>query len=120
MPGLINNLRKFSSDEELRTASSGKVPHQGLVRSATELREEQLKDPEIQKILESFSNTNYEEQVPQGTNRGYMMTQGVLYRYDKDDDENAQLVIPTYEREEILKTDHDAPTAGHYGVDKTS
>ncbi|GFX56024.1 hypothetical protein TNCV_1953441 [Trichonephila clavipes] len=33
--------------------------------------------------------------------------------------EEAQLVVPTHEREKILKLHHDVPTAAHYGADGT-
>ncbi|GFW73100.1 protein NYNRIN [Trichonephila clavipes] len=48
------------------------------------------------------------------------MNQGVLYRYSPHAEvEEAQLVVPTHEREKILKLHHDAPTAAHYGADGT-
>ncbi|GFW78367.1 pro-Pol polyprotein [Trichonephila clavipes] len=48
------------------------------------------------------------------------MNQGVLYRYSPHVEvEEAQLVVPTHEREKILKLHHDAPTAAHYGADGT-
>ena len=44
------------------------------------------------------------------------MNLGVLYRYATDSEsEEAQLVVPTQERERVLREYHDAPTAGHYG-----
>ncbi|GFX63022.1 transposon Ty3-I Gag-Pol polyprotein [Trichonephila clavipes] len=47
------------------------------------------------------------------------MNQGVLYRYSPHAEvEEAQLVVPTHEREKILKLHHDAPTAAHYGADE--
>ncbi|GFX44792.1 pro-Pol polyprotein [Trichonephila clavipes] len=48
------------------------------------------------------------------------MNQGVLYRYSPHAEvEEAQLVIPTHEREKILKLHHDAPITAHYGADGT-
>ncbi|GFT06785.1 transposon Ty3-I Gag-Pol polyprotein [Trichonephila clavipes] len=48
------------------------------------------------------------------------MNQGVLYRYSPHAEvEEAQLVVPTHDREKILKLHHDAPTAAHYGADGT-
>lgn len=48
------------------------------------------------------------------------MNQGVLYHYLQDDVEEARLVVvPTHEVNIILKTCHDSPTAGHYGVTHT-
>ena len=48
------------------------------------------------------------------------MNQGILYRYSPEcEEEEAQLVVPTQERERILQEYHDAPTAGHYGIENT-
>ncbi|GFW08954.1 transposon Ty3-I Gag-Pol polyprotein [Trichonephila clavipes] len=44
------------------------------------------------------------------------MNQGILFRYSPiSESEEAQLVVPIHERQEILKIYHDAPKAGHYG-----
>ncbi|GFT18665.1 integrase_H2C2 domain-containing protein [Trichonephila clavipes] len=49
------------------------------------------------------------------TERGFLMHQGVLYRYVPDaDSAEAQLVIPTAERELIMERHHNDPMAGHY------
>jgi hypothetical protein len=49
-----------------------------------------------------------------------LLTHGVLYRYSADDDnEEAQLVVPKQERDNILREFHDMPTAEHYGTDHT-
>lgn len=48
------------------------------------------------------------------------MTQGVLYRYSHDEDnEEPQLVIPESLRKEIMVECHDKATAGHGGIDRT-
>ncbi|GBL66481.1 hypothetical protein AVEN_105665-1 [Araneus ventricosus] len=48
------------------------------------------------------------------------MNQGVLYRYSHDSEsEEAQLVVPSHERDKILKEHHDSPNAAHYGLDGT-
>lgn len=54
------------------------------------------------------------------SNRGYTINQGVLYIYFLDDimDETRYLV-PTVEREELVKHFHDKVTCGHYGIDNT-
>ncbi|GBL91391.1 hypothetical protein AVEN_199232-1 [Araneus ventricosus] len=52
--------------------------------------------------------------------RGYLMNQGVLYRYFHDSEsEEAQLVDPSHERGKILKEHHDSPNVAHYGSDGT-
>ncbi|GFT43623.1 hypothetical protein TNCV_3362531 [Trichonephila clavipes] len=40
-------------------------------------------------------------------------------KYSPESEEEAQLVVPAQERERILQEYHDAPTAGHYGVENT-
>ena len=89
-------------------------------RPASELRTEQLKDPELKKIIDSFEDVNKGVDFANWTGRGYVMNQGVLYRYSPHSEvEEAQLVVPSHERENILKLHHDDPTAGHYGADGT-
>ncbi|GFX66889.1 retrovirus-related Pol polyprotein from transposon 297 [Trichonephila clavipes] len=89
-------------------------------RTANELRTEQLKDLELKKIIDCFENPNKGVDFANWTGRGYVMNQGVLYRYSPHAEvEDAQLVVPTHEREKILKLHHDTPTAAHYGADGT-
>ncbi|GFV13977.1 insulin receptor [Trichonephila clavipes] len=89
-------------------------------RTANQLRTEQLKDLELKKIIDCFENPNKGVDFANWTGRGYVMNQGVLYRYSPHAEvEEAQLVVPTHEREKILKLHHDAPTAAHYGADGT-
>ncbi|GFX42992.1 transposon Tf2-9 polyprotein [Trichonephila clavipes] len=89
-------------------------------RTANELRTEQLKDLELKKIVDCFENPNKGVDFANWTGRGYVMNQGVLYGYSPHAEvEEAQLVVPTHEREKILKLHHDAPTAAHYGADGT-
>ncbi|GFU15265.1 retrovirus-related Pol polyprotein from transposon 412 [Trichonephila clavipes] len=48
------------------------------------------------------------------------MNQRILFRYSPtSESEEAQLVVPIHERQDILKIHHDAPNAGHYGADGT-
>ena len=54
------------------------------------------------------------------TDRGYVMFSGVLYRYSTDaDTDHPQLVVPKSKVPEVLRENHDLPTSGHYGVEKT-
>ncbi|GBN22732.1 Transposon Tf2-9 polyprotein [Araneus ventricosus] len=86
-------------------------------RTAGELRTEQLKDLEL-KIIDCFDDINKSVDFANWTERGYVLNQGVLYRYSPHSEvEEAQLVVPSHEREKILKLHHDAPTASHYGAD---
>lgn len=89
-------------------------PKQG----AAEIRTAQLEDTDIKNIIDSFEADD--ENVLRHTNRGYLLLDGVLYRYCSDQDsELGQLVVPKSMRENILKRFHDDPMAGHYGIDKT-
>ncbi|XP_061724302.1 uncharacterized protein LOC133530409 [Cydia pomonella] len=88
-------------------------------KNPAELRREQLADPEVEKIVKEVEGSN-EVASRRWTERGYLMEQGVLYRYNPDSDsETPQLVIPISLRAEILKECHDSPVAGHPGVDRT-
>ena len=89
-------------------------------RKPSDLRAEQLKDDELKKIIQSFEDTEKGVDYTNWTERGYIMNQGVLYRYSPtSESEEAQLVIPSHEREKILKEYHDSLTAGHYGAEGT-
>lgn len=54
------------------------------------------------------------------TERGYLLHNGVLYRYGPDNDcDDPQLVIPKERVNEILRECHNSPLAGHNGADRT-
>ena len=83
------------------------------------LRNKQLEGPELKKIIDDYEHGTPEE-TERWSVRGYIMDQGVLYRYTPDDDnDEAQFVIPASQRIEVIQKYHDAPTAGHYKVDHT-
>ncbi|UYV72093.1 hypothetical protein LAZ67_9001794 [Cordylochernes scorpioides] len=89
-------------------------------RSPKTIRESQLQDENLKKIISSFEATPKTEEFANWTERGFLMNQGVLYRYVPDSDsEEAQLVIPTHERDMVMNYHHDNPTAGHYGEEGT-
>ncbi|GFV84625.1 transposon Tf2-6 polyprotein [Trichonephila clavipes] len=84
------------------------------------VREEQLKDDELKKIIECFENNEKSVNFANWLERGYLMNQGILFRYSPtSESEEAQLVVPIHERQGILKIHHDAPNAGHYRADGT-
>lgn len=88
-------------------------------RGAKDLREEQLSDPEVLKIIRCFEEPDHPDR-PNYSARGYVMLDGVLYRYaDDDTTDEAQLVVPEGARDRVLRDHHDAPTAGHNGVEGT-
>ena len=81
--------------------------------------EAQLKDPNRKSIIEAFEATRSYDFI-RHTARGYIMPDGVLYRYSPETNlEEPRLVVPSQERENILREYHDAATAGHYGVERT-
>lgn len=91
-------------------------------RGANDIREQQLKDEDLAKIINVFESNSQNEEFTRYTTRGYFMNQGVLYRYNQsadEDSEDALLVVPQHEVQRILTEYHDAPTAGHYGVQRT-
>ncbi|GFX86102.1 transposon Tf2-8 polyprotein [Trichonephila clavipes] len=89
-------------------------------RKSSDIRKGQLEDEELKKIIDCFESMDKDENFANYTSRGYLMNQGILYRYSPEsEEEEAQLVVPAQERERILQEYHDAPTAGHYGVENT-
>ncbi|GFT39939.1 retrovirus-related Pol polyprotein from transposon 297 [Trichonephila clavipes] len=89
-------------------------------RSPKEVRQEQKKDDELKKIIECFKNNEKSVNFANWLERGYLMNQGILFRYSPTSkSEEAQLVMPIHERQDILKIHHDAPKAGHYGANGT-
>ncbi|GFV32294.1 transposon Tf2-9 polyprotein [Trichonephila clavipes] len=89
-------------------------------RSCKDMREAQLKDDSLKKIIDSFESPLKTEEYANWTERGFLMNQGVLYRYVPDAaSAEAQLVIPTAERELIMERHHNDPMAGHYGEEGT-
>ncbi|UYV76601.1 hypothetical protein LAZ67_14001425, partial [Cordylochernes scorpioides] len=74
---------------------------------------EQRKDPKICKLIE-------ETEIFGAESKGYEMLKGTLYKNNFDPLGNQHLlVIPKHLRLELLKSLHDAPTAGHLGFSKT-
>lgn len=89
-------------------------------RGSGATREQQLKDDDLGTIIKALESTADEDAVKKWTTRGYFLNDSVLYRYAPNvDSEEAQLVVPTHERKEILRSYHDDPTAGHYGIQHT-
>ncbi|KAL0832527.1 hypothetical protein ABMA28_000738 [Loxostege sticticalis] len=91
------------------------MPH----RSTREIRQEQMKDKNLQRIIEALEGENVENGI-YWSNKGYCMNNGLLYRLHPDaDTDDAQLLVPEHEWANILGAYHDDPLAGHYGADKT-
>lgn len=89
-------------------------------RKPGDIRENQLADPEVKKIVDDLeSNEPFKARV--WANRGYVISDGILYRYapDSEEAESPCLVVPAHERAHVLRELHDAPTAGHFGAERT-
>lgn len=93
------------------------VPH----RDAVDTRDNQRRDPELRTIIDDMEADDVDFRGRGWSNRGYILSDGVLYRYgpEADGDDAACLVIPQHERQQVLSDFHNAPTAGHLGVDRT-
>ena len=90
-------------------------------KGAEDFRKAQLEDDYIKTIINSFENND--ENVIRYTSRGFIILDGILYRFCANEDtENGQLVVPESMTNTILYNYHDEPTAGHaghYGVSRT-
>lgn len=79
---------------------------------AEDFRIAQMGDPDIKKIINSFENND--DNVTRYIDKGYIMLDGILYRFcSEEDSENGQLVVPESMRSMILYNFHDVSTAGH-------
>lgn len=88
--------------------------------SGAEIRQGQLTDPDLRKIIEALEKPLKDEDAVYWSNKGYFISSGMLYRYIHDSNtDDGQLVIPKNEKATVLQHYHDEPSAGHYGVDKT-
>ncbi|GFS83860.1 transposon Tf2-6 polyprotein [Trichonephila clavipes] len=89
-------------------------------RSPKEIRDGQMKDEELVKIISCLKDPDKNVNYVNWVERGYLMNQGALFRYAPDSEsEEAQLVVPSHERTLILKNHHDALMVGHYGAEGT-
>ncbi|KAL0860421.1 hypothetical protein ABMA27_009813 [Loxostege sticticalis] len=90
------------------------------IRSTSEVRDEQLKDDRISKIVNALEDDKKDEDAHYWSNKGYLLNNGLLYRNNPNvENDDAQLVVPQHEWANVLSTYHDNPLAGHYGSDKT-
>lgn len=86
------------------------------------IRQQQLEDPDVLKITQCFESPDPEStEFKKCTDRGFIMNDGILYRYalEDDDPQQFQQVVPKSDILRILEEYHNSPLAGHYGVDKT-
>ncbi|GBL62107.1 hypothetical protein AVEN_172917-1 [Araneus ventricosus] len=97
-------LSGLDCDQELPSCEENTVSIDFRARSSMEIREELLKDEDLQKIIHCFENNDKDVNHASWLERRYLMNQGVLYRYSHDSEsEEAQLVVPSHERDKILK-----------------
>lgn len=91
-------------------------------RGAAEIRTGQMKDDELKQIINSFESDDKNEDYSRWTTHGFFLNNGFLYHYlasHDEDEEEAQLVVPHQEQEDILKIYHNNATAGHFGINRT-
>ncbi|GBN96945.1 hypothetical protein AVEN_52380-1 [Araneus ventricosus] len=108
-------LSRLDYDEEISSCEGNTISINIAARSPMKIREEQLKDEDLRKIIHCFEKEDKDVNHDNWLERGYLMNQGVLYRYfHESESEDAQLVVPTHERVKILKKHYDSPYAAHY------
>lgn len=117
---VANNLSRPTGSETSETQSINIVSVDMPRRTGAEIRQEQLKDESIKKIIEALEQVDQNEDAIYWSNKGYLLNNGMVYRYLQGSESDiAQLVIPQHKKMAVLSRYHDQPTAGHYGVDKT-
>ncbi|KAK3728413.1 hypothetical protein QZH41_020432 [Actinostola sp. cb2023] len=120
---------------ETREVTKTKIPDSWTSRWSNEdLRQEQLKDPDISPLIHwkettaerpAWAEVSAESCAVKAYWSQWARVQlhgGVLYRRwetDSGEDVQWQLVVPRTLRPEVLHAMHDAKTAGHLGVSKT-
>ncbi|UYV63096.1 hypothetical protein LAZ67_2003113 [Cordylochernes scorpioides] len=103
-------LQEYNVTEEAYNDEDDDIPS---ITALTCFEAEQRKDPKISKLIEETERFGAES-------KGYEMLKGTLYKKNFDPLGNQHLlVIPKHLRLELLKSLHDAPTAGHLGFSKT-
>jgi hypothetical protein len=83
-------------------------------RGAAEIRQGQLNDPDLKKIIDAYEHGTREE-TERWTARGYLLTHGVLYRYSAGDDneeDQSTPVIPIRRRGQPRKVPPTTTTLG--------
>ncbi|GBN40848.1 Retrovirus-related Pol polyprotein from transposon 17.6 [Araneus ventricosus] len=111
-------LSRLDYDQEIPSCEENTVSIDFPARSPMEIRKQQLKDEDLRKIIHCFENDDKDVNHANWLERGYLMNQGVLYRYSHDSEsEDGHFAVASYERDKILKEHHDSPNAAHYGSD---
>ena len=131
---------KLDSQEQQKIQGESDIPQVATLqlnqsdsvhnKSAHELRQAQLDDPDIKPVLEWFGQSSnkpsWEEVAPYSSKtkiwQSLRVFDGVLYRRwetPSGDDTVKQLVLPKSLWQEVLQELHDTRTAGHLGRAKT-
>ncbi|KAJ2941462.1 hypothetical protein O0L34_g3683 [Tuta absoluta] len=123
-PGRLNAvadaLSRSSCDDDTTECGICEVVVEIPTRSTKEIREEQLKDKSIRRIVDSLEEKASREDATYWSNKGYFMNNGMLYRNHPDAEvDDGQLIVPEHEWANVLSVYHDDPLAGHYGAEKT-
>lgn len=85
-----------------------------------QLRDEQMKDDTLQNIIKILEEGKETPSYVENIKKGYLVHKGVLYLYmPEQENDNAKLVVPRHEIQNVLNAYHDSPTAGHMGVERT-
>lgn len=118
-PGKTNIIADMLSRPPLTETTEILAFHVEFPRKGVNnIRVSQLTDPVLSHIIQCFEK--HSDDAALWSKRGYVMNDGILYRYSNEDSDDAQLVVPENERQNILQFYHNADTAGHYGVDRTT
>lgn len=89
-------------------------------RDPINIRNSQVLDADLKRIIDCLEAEKPSEDVRYWTDKGYLLNSGVLYRYlPENETDEAQLVVPVNERDDILVAFHDSPMAGHPGIQRT-
>ncbi|GBN17523.1 hypothetical protein AVEN_142036-1 [Araneus ventricosus] len=77
-------LSRLDYDQEIPSCEENTVPIDFLARSPMEIREEQLKDEDLRKIIHCLENDDKDVNHANWLERGYRKNQDALYRYSHD------------------------------------
>lgn len=121
VPGRSNVIADTLSRPTIDATETNLVAVDMPTESAAKIRQAQLSDPDVRKIIQCFESPEPNEvDYKRWTERGYHMVNGILYRYDPElDEEEGQQIVPQSEVPTILKEYHNTPLAGHGGIERT-
>ncbi|GBM09034.1 hypothetical protein AVEN_229062-1 [Araneus ventricosus] len=78
---VVDMLSRMDYDQAIPSCEENTVSIDFPARSPMEIREEQLKDVDLRKIIHCFENDDKDVNHANWLERGYLMNQGVPYRY---------------------------------------